>query len=219
MGLNIGHQGKTLFVQWFLHGDDGKVTFLQLAGNLSGDQLSGTLYRTAGPAPGPSFNPANVSATAVGSASITFSASNAALFTYSFEGKSGTISLQRYTFANVDLSGVRPYAATGTLSSCQSSSNNGSYDTGGYLSATKSGSSYSFTQQSLDGMTCNYTVPLSQKGSILGGSGNFSCSGGLAGTIEISDLRKVDDFINMEYTMRYSTGESCVDRGKLAAAD
>jgi len=37
--------------------------------------------------------------------------------------------------------------------------------------------------------------------------------------MEPKEQRKVDDFINMEYTMRYSTGESCVDRGKLAAAD
>lgn len=219
MGFNIGHQENTLFVMWFLYGDDGKATFLQLAGNLSGDQLSGTLYRTAGPAPGPAYNPAGVSVSAVGSASISFSSSNAAVFTYSFEGKSGSIALQRYTFANIDLTGTRPYAATGTLSSCRSTANNGSYDTAGIFYATRSGSNYSFTQQSLDGITCNYTLPLSQKGSILSGSGNFTCSGGLAGTIEISDVRKVDDFVNLEYTLRYNTGETCVDRGKLAAAD
>ena len=49
MGFNIGQQGSTVFVMWFLYGDDGKGTFLQLSGAMSDDGfLQGTLYQFLG---------------------------------------------------------------------------------------------------------------------------------------------------------------------------
>lgn len=219
MGFNIGHQENTLFVMWFLYGADGKASFLQLAGNLSGDTLSGTLYRTSGPAPGPGFNPTAVQAAPVGAASIRFNSTNSAVFTYEYEGKSGSINLERYTFANVDITGTKRFAITGSTSRCQNSANNGSYADYGTLSVARSASNYNVTLQIADGGVCQSVLGLTQRGSIFSGSGIIACSSGLSGNINIPSLRMLDDQLSFEYEAQYTAGEICREVGKVTAVE
>lgn len=218
MGFNIGQQGDTVFVMWFLYRDDGKATFLQLAGAMTDSQLQGSLYETTGPAPGPGFNAANVQATAVGTGSIRFTSEHDAVFTYSYGGKSGSINLQRYTFKFLDITGPRIYAAAGQTSSCSSSANNGAFLTSGIFNVSKTGNNnYNLTAVDEDGSSCSRNLTLTQSGVTMRGSGQFTCTDGSAGNITVSSIRKIDEVLIVEYRAKYTSGETCEEEGKLVA--
>lgn len=219
MGFNVGQQGGTVFLMWFLYADDGEGTFLQLAGPMSGDVLQGTLYRTAGKPPGPTFNPAAVSATAVGTASVRFTSETTAVFNYSYEGKTGSINLQRYTFGAVDFAGRKRYAGKGTLSSCSLASNNGVRYGSGDLTITKTATGVNLYEYSDNGSVCVSQLTLTQKGIVATGSGPVICSGNVQGNMEVKSLRKVDDVVVGEYSIRYTAGETCLEEAKFVAVE
>lgn len=106
MGWNIGQQNNTVVMAWYHYGVDGKSTFLVMAGNLNGNKVEGTLNRTSGQPPQANYNPANVIQVAVGTASLEFTSSNSAVFTYNYDGRSGSINLERFTFSISNLTGV-----------------------------------------------------------------------------------------------------------------
>ena len=65
---------------------------------MSGTSCSGTLYRTTGPAFGPTFDPSRVSAAAAGTVSVDFTDANNAILNYTVDGVSGTKSVTRQLF-------------------------------------------------------------------------------------------------------------------------
>ena len=106
MGFNIGQQGDTVFVSWYLYDTDSDATFLYLADSLSDNVVSGTLLRSSGPMPGGGFDPNLVDVTAVGTATLTFLSGNQATFAYDYDGLSGTINLERFSYDRFDMSGT-----------------------------------------------------------------------------------------------------------------
>lgn len=103
-GLSITHQASTLFAVWYAYGADGRPVWYVLPGGswVSGDTYTGTLYRTAS-APSAffgagGFNPAAVSATAVGSMTLRFWAPGSAVMSYTVNGTSGSKSIMRQSF-------------------------------------------------------------------------------------------------------------------------
>jgi hypothetical protein len=84
-GLNITHQGDTLFATWFTYDVDGSGMWLVVsdARKIGENAYSGTLYRTTGPAFNASpFNGSQVVVTPVGMASFIFTDSNNGTFSY-----------------------------------------------------------------------------------------------------------------------------------------
>ena len=102
MGLNLTQVGKTVFGAWYFYADNGQPTFLTFSGEIQNNRLSGALYRNTGPAPSANYDASRVKSAAVGNAVMVFSASdpNSARFEYAFEGKSGTMDLQRFSFVD-----------------------------------------------------------------------------------------------------------------------
>src|SRR5436190_15577077 len=74
-GLNVAHQGDVIFATWFTYDANGKAWWLAMTANkTSPNVFSGTLYQTHGPAFNAApFNPALVTASAVGTGTLTFS--------------------------------------------------------------------------------------------------------------------------------------------------
>jgi Esterase PHB depolymerase len=101
-GINLTHQGDTIFGTWFTYDVDGTPMWLVVTAAKSGiTTYSGTLYRTTGPAfNAVPFNPANVVATAVGTATFTFSDGNTASFAYTVNGSSQVKTITREVFAS-----------------------------------------------------------------------------------------------------------------------
>jgi alpha-tubulin suppressor-like RCC1 family protein len=100
-GLNIVHQGDVIFSTWYTYGADRKGMWLSMSDgrkNANGS-YSGTLQRTTGPAYSASpWNPAQVSRTTVGTATLAFSDANTATFQYTVDGVSQAKTITRLVF-------------------------------------------------------------------------------------------------------------------------
>jgi hypothetical protein len=100
-GVNLTHQGDTIFATWFTYDLDRTPLWLAVtAPKTAAGTYSGTLYR----ANGPSFNavpflPANVMATAVGTATFTFTDGNTGTFNYTVNGVTQSKTITREVFA------------------------------------------------------------------------------------------------------------------------
>lgn len=101
-GVNLTHQGDTLFATWFTYDTDGRGMWLVMSnGERTGaGTYSGALYRTTGPAfSANAFNPAQVTVTAVGSATFTFTDSGNGTFAYVVNGVSQSKAITRQVYS------------------------------------------------------------------------------------------------------------------------
>jgi alpha-tubulin suppressor-like RCC1 family protein len=102
-GLNITHQGDTLFATWFTYDASGRRTWLVISSaTRSGPgTYSGTLYRTAGPAyDAAAWNPGAVVATAVGTGILSFTDADTGAFTYTLDGITQSKPIGRQIFSS-----------------------------------------------------------------------------------------------------------------------
>jgi hypothetical protein len=99
-GLHLAHQADTLVATWFTYGDDGAPLWLTMSAPRAGPRVySGALYRTSGPAFGaPTFDPASVRASEVGSATIAFADGDDAMFAYTVGTVSRSTAITRLVY-------------------------------------------------------------------------------------------------------------------------
>jgi lysyl endopeptidase len=101
-GLSIAQQNRTLFAVWYAYGTFGQPQwYVMPGGTWSGNNYTGTLYRTASaPAPfyGGTFDPKSVAVSVAGSMSLTFSGVNSAIMTYRLDGVEGSVPITRQPF-------------------------------------------------------------------------------------------------------------------------
>jgi hypothetical protein len=101
-GLNIAHQGDTVFATWFTYGANGNgVWFVLPAAAKTGTRTySGELYRTTGPAFSASpWNGSQVDVRSVGSASLAFADADNGTFTYTVEGRTFSKAITRQVYS------------------------------------------------------------------------------------------------------------------------
>ena len=117
-GINLAHQGDTIFATWFTYGVGGQNWWLSMTANKTAEGIySGTLIETAGPAfDAMPFDPAKVTRTAVGSGTLTFSDANNCTFDFDVMGAAQTKSLVRQVFGPLPSCtyGARPDFAAAT---------------------------------------------------------------------------------------------------------
>src|SRR6266511_3975250 len=101
-GINFAHQSDIIFASWFTYDLTGKGWWLVVtAQKTSPGVYSGTLYRTTGPAfNAVPFNPNNVVATPVGTATLSFTDGTTGTFAYTVNGVSQTKAVTREVFTN-----------------------------------------------------------------------------------------------------------------------
>jgi calcineurin-like phosphoesterase family protein len=99
-GINLTHQGDTVFATWFTYYRDGKPMWLvATAPKVATDVYTGKLFRTTGPAfSAQPFDPAKVTREEVGTATFTFTNGNAARFAYTVNGISQSKAITRELF-------------------------------------------------------------------------------------------------------------------------
>jgi hypothetical protein len=99
-GVNLTHQGNTIFATWFTYDLDGTPLWLLVTALKTAPGVySGTLYRTTGPPfNAVPFDPTKVAATAVGAATFTFTDGNTGTFNYTFSGAAQTKAITREVF-------------------------------------------------------------------------------------------------------------------------
>jgi hypothetical protein len=100
-GINVTHQGDTIFLTWFTYDANGNGLWLVASSmtKTAPGSYTGTLYRTTGPAFNASWNPSQVTTTPVGVASLSFSDGNDGTFSYTVNGVSGSKPITRDVFA------------------------------------------------------------------------------------------------------------------------
>ena len=100
-GINLTHQGDTIFATWFTYDLDGTAMWLAVtAPKIAPGVYSGTLYRTTGPAfDAEPFDPTPVGVTNVGTATFTFSDGNAGVFGYTVDGVAQSKAITREVFS------------------------------------------------------------------------------------------------------------------------
>jgi hypothetical protein len=98
-GINLTHQGDTIFATWFTYGADGKPTwFVALATKGAAGAYAGTIYTVTGPAFEAPFDTSQVIESAVGTASFTFLDGNNAEFAYEVAGVAQVKPITRQVF-------------------------------------------------------------------------------------------------------------------------
>jgi hypothetical protein len=101
-GVNLAHEGDTIFATWFTYAADRSPMWLVVtAGKTAAGTYSGTFYQTTGPPfnvlP---FDPSQVVATAVGKATFTFTDGNDGTFAYTLNGESQSKAITRQIFVS-----------------------------------------------------------------------------------------------------------------------
>ena len=99
-GINLAHQNDVIFATWFTYDATGKAWWLSMTANATTSNIySGTLYQTHGPAfSAVPFSPAAVTATPVGTGTLTFSDNSNGSFSYTVNGIQQTKPITRQVF-------------------------------------------------------------------------------------------------------------------------
>jgi photosystem II stability/assembly factor-like uncharacterized protein len=100
-GVNLTHQGDTIFASWFTFGLDGNPLWLVVgASKTASNVYAGDLYSGAGPPWNSTpFDPSKVAPVKLGSATLTFADGNSASFAYTVNGVAQTKQIARQVFA------------------------------------------------------------------------------------------------------------------------
>jgi hypothetical protein len=101
-GVNLAHQGDTLFATWFTYGSNGRGLWLSATLAKTGNaHYSGTLYRSWGqPFSMEPWNPSRVTRMPVGALTFTFADAHNGTMTYTMEGISQSKPVTRMVYAN-----------------------------------------------------------------------------------------------------------------------
>ncbi len=99
-GINLTHQGDIVFATWFTYDTAGKAWWLSMTATKTGPGVySGTINETHGPPLNVlPFNPAAVSANALGSGKLSFHDSDNGTFQYTVNGVTQTKAITRELF-------------------------------------------------------------------------------------------------------------------------
>ena len=106
-GMAINHQSNRIFATWYVYGDDGKPLWIvmpdavmsqEFVGPVVRPVATGELYATRGPAAGAPYDPAQVVATRVGTATIHFRDAGAAELEFTAFGRTERKAITRQAF-------------------------------------------------------------------------------------------------------------------------
>ncbi len=116
-GLNLAHQGDTIFASWFTYDTSGNGWWLVVTMHKTGTgTYSGDLYTVSG-ARFDAFDPANVTSTKAGTATLTFTAANSGTFNYVIGAVNQTKTITRQVF------GTMPTCSFGTVADLTTATN------------------------------------------------------------------------------------------------
>jgi hypothetical protein len=188
-GLNLIHQGDTIFASLYVYGGDTLPRWY-FASSLTGtgNSFSGTLYRAQGTSFGSPWNPAQFSgAISVGTMTLNFPTQAAGTLQYTVDGVAVTKNISRFAFKNNDLSGNYVGGMTAISNTCTNGANNNQpVLIAGFMTVTHSGNPRFVVEFSTNAgvpATCTFTGAYTQEGK-LGNipNGTWSCSGGATNT-------------------------------------
>ena len=102
VGINVVHQGDTIFATWFTYGPGGRGQWIVMANGArtAPGTYAGTLYRTTGPAFNVTPWAGTVTVTEAGSGAFTFTDGDNGTFAYTVDGISQAKAITRQVYAS-----------------------------------------------------------------------------------------------------------------------
>jgi hypothetical protein len=207
-GLNLFHQGDTLFGSLFVYGPDGKARWYT-ASSLVGDDggpnhdrapiYLGALYESIGPAVGGAFDPARVARRQVGTMSVELGseptpnnpARNYANIVYDVDGV--RVAKHAYAFSFVAM------GLTGSYTGYQAAPPGMREEVN--ISVSLQNGSLAMTTTGATSGSCTYSGVPDANGSVFRVGGAVSCNNGRAGSFVLTDV----DVTRHGFTARFST--------------
>lgn len=218
-GINVVHQRDVVFATIFVYGPDNRARWY-VAPAMTAETaavtyaFSGKLYETQGPFLGGAFNPASVTNREVGTASLNFYEVGKGTLTYGVDTSLVIKEIRRQTFRQAEIAGTYLGGTVGTGTTCTFSG--GSLTGSGEFGITFSPGSNvaTITTPAAAGQRCTLSGIYEQQGRMGVITGNFSCTGGLAGgRITLFEIEAGYNAISMRYDAQYI---NCVDSGRMA---
>jgi hypothetical protein len=193
-GLNLFHQGDTLFGSLFVYGPDGRARWYT-ASSMVGDDggplhehpafYSGALYESSGPPVGGAFDPSRVTRRQVGTMAVelgreklgaTMPIRNYAYVTYFIDGVTVTKKAYPFSFVAMGLTGTYlGYVRTP----------GGPVET--TFNVSLNGGSFTMTTTAANG-SCMYSGTQEPSGSLFAVEGTYSCNDGRSGNFSLDDI-------------------------------
>ena len=192
-GMNVVHQQEVAFVTLFVYAPSGDATWFSSAlstiGYLGANGLpvmSGTLYRTRGPAPGTRFDPDAVTRTPVGTAHLTPRSLDEVDLHYTVDGVVVQRTLRRVTWRRDDhAEGYAASFAGRRVDSAAGRAETFAYTGEAFLEIGNGIARLRFQQGSA---ACDYNGEHVPSGRIASVRGEFACDDGRRGTFDLTDI-------------------------------
>jgi hypothetical protein len=193
-GLNLFHQGDTLFASLFVYGPDGTARWYT-GSSLVGDDggplhdhpavYNGALYESTGPAFGGAFDPSRVTRRQVGNMSVELGR----------EKPSGTAPIRNYAYVSYDIDGVRvakkvypfSFVAMGLTGSYTGYARDLGNSVQLNFNVALSNGSFGMSTTSASA-SCSYSGRQEPNGSLFAVEGTYSCNDGRSGSFNMSDV-------------------------------
>jgi len=187
----------------------------------AGEVFTGSLIETEGPPLFGAYNPSTLVTRPVGSMTITFTNSRAAVVDYTINGSTASKQIERISFATTAIAGEYLGSQAG-YASCPGTPSIDTFTFGARITIGANSSVRVTLGNSLVGepLECEWTGGFTQSGAIMTGSGTWICkaAGGqtrMTATWIVDELRILDKAIVMNYraTSVYPTFSTCTERG------
>ena len=223
-GLMVLHQQDTISAVMFHYRADRKPVWYLLSNATrgAGEVFTGSLIETEGPPLFGAYDPATLVTRPVGTMTITFSNSRAAVVDYTINGSTASRQIERITFANTLIAGEYLGSQSG-YASCPGTPSIDTFTFGARITIGANSSVRVTLGNSLVGepLECEWTGGFTQSGAIMTGSGTWVCKASgdqtrMTATWTVDELRIVDKAIVMNYraTSVYPTfNATCTERG------
>ena len=213
-GINISHQGDIMFASWFIYAANGQPTWIFLSravrSGVLGNTFTGDIFRTTGtPFAVVPFVQQNTTVTPVGTATLIFSDARTGSLTYSIDGAQVVKQITRQTISTFNLTGSYFGGLKREGSGCVNSALNGSVLNQAIYSVSHTVATGALTITEVGGTSCTFSGNTQVFGSIMEGSGNFTCAAeGIVGTWTMREGRPSPNAFSALLTLRPS-GDSC----------
>ncbi len=206
-GLNLFHQGDTLFAALFVYGADGRARWYTASNMTGGDATdrpavyTGPLYESTGPYFGAAFNTAAVTRRQVGTMSVELGSQkfstdtrirNYAIVSYSVDGVQVSKTAYPFSFVAMGLTGNYTGYVGATAANFGVELNNGAFS---MTTITPTGS-------------CNYSGRQEPDGSLFHVEGSYTCSDASSGSFTMTDV----DVTANGFTAKSSRGDMVAQR-------
>ena len=214
-GINISQQGDVMFATWFIYGTGNQPTWIFLSradrSGAAGNTFSGDIFQATGtPFAVVPFVPLQGSnLTRVGTATLVFSDSRTGTLTYTVNGAQVVKQITRQVIGFYNLTGSYFGGLKREGNGCVSAALNGSSLNQAIYSVNHNVATGSLTITEVGGTLCNFSGTTSVFGSLIEGSGNFTCAAeNITGTWSMREGRPGPSAFSALMTLRPS-GESC----------